>query len=75
MLGQEGLALGIGNCRRQVLEEVAQIAVRLQAVGLGKRRKRPFLRRLSFLSWFIPQEDDHGSISGSGMFREGGVLV
>lgn len=35
MLGQEGLALGIGSCRRQVLEEVAQVAVRLQAISLG----------------------------------------
>ena len=35
VLRQEGLALGVGGCRRQVLEEVAQIAVRLQAVGLG----------------------------------------
>ena len=36
MLWQEGLALGIGSCRRQVLEEVAQIVVWLQAIGLGR---------------------------------------
>ena len=34
MLGQEGLALGIGSCRLQVLEEVAEIAIWLQASGL-----------------------------------------
>ena len=42
---------------------------------LRKRSIRPFLRCLSFLSWFIPQEDDHGHISSRGMFREGGLLV
>ena len=36
MLGQKGLALGIGGCRRQVFEEVAQVAVWLQAIGLGR---------------------------------------
>ena len=36
VLGQEGLALGVSGCRRQVLEEVAQIAVWLQPVGLGR---------------------------------------
>ena len=35
VLWQEGLALGVGSCRRQELEEVTQITVRLQAVGLG----------------------------------------
>jgi len=35
ILGQEGLALGVGGCCRQVLEEAPQIAVWLQAVGLG----------------------------------------
>ena len=44
-------------------------------VKLRKRSIRPILRRLSFLSWKVSQEDDHDSISGSGMFREGGVLV
>ena len=36
VLGQEGLALGVSGCRRQVLEEVAQVAVWLQPVGLGR---------------------------------------
>ena len=35
VLRQEGLALGVGGCRRQVLEEVAEIAIWLQAVGLS----------------------------------------
>ena len=39
------------------------------------RSIRPFLRRLSFLSLEVSQEDNHGSISSRGMFREGGVLV
>ena len=41
---------------------------------LRKRSIRRFLRRLSFLSWFIPQEDDHGSIRNRGAFREGDIL-
>jgi len=37
VLRQEGLALGVGGVsERQLFEEVAQIAVRLQAVGLGR---------------------------------------
>ena len=40
----------------------------------GKRLIRPFLRRLSFLSCEVSQEDDHGSISSRGMFRESGIL-
>ena len=55
-----------GDFLRSLAEAVLQ---------LRKRSIRPFLRRLSFLSWFIPQEDCHGSISSRGLFREGGVLV
>ena len=40
---------------------------------IRNRSISPFLRRLSFLSWFIPQEDDHGS--SRDVFRESGVLV
>ena len=55
--------------------EVASFVTIVPVPLLGNRSIRPFLRRLSFLSWFIPQEDDHGHISNRGMFREGGVLV
>ena len=36
MLGQERLALGVGGSERQLFEEVAQIAVWLQTVGLSR---------------------------------------
>ena len=38
---------------------------------MRKRPKRPFLRRLSFLSCEVPQEDEHGSISEGTTFKEG----
>ena len=40
---------------------------------IRNRSISPFLRHLSFLSWFIPQEGDHDC--SRGLFREDGVLV
>lgn len=86
-LGQREESLGIQALFPKPAIEAFDVAVFRRLAGMdelqpysppmrpqGKRSIRPFLRRLNFLSWFIPQEDDHDHISSRGMLREGGIL-